>query len=95
MNVSKVTAALKTAQEELNLVTDEEFKARRLAALRPLTLAGNAIELAQKHLATATDRTKGKGGDAPAQTEGAATTEGQAEGGTKPAAARRTTQAAK
>lgn len=83
MDVSKVTAALTEAQGQLNAVTDEEFKARRLAGLRPLTLAANAIELAQKHLATATERTKPKG-DAPAGDAGETAT-----GAGKPAGARK------
>lgn len=60
MDVSKVSAALTEAQNQLNTVTDEEFKARRLNGLRPLTLAANAITLAQKHLATAAERTAPK-----------------------------------
>lgn len=50
MDVAKVQAALATALTELNTVTDAEFQARRLAGLRPLTLAGKAIELAQGHI---------------------------------------------
>lgn len=60
MDVSKVTAALKTAQDELNAVVDGEFKERRLKGLRPLTLAQNAIALAEKHVATANERTAPK-----------------------------------
>lgn len=57
MDVTKVSTALTEAQNALNAVTDEEFKARRIKALRPLTLAAQAIELAQKHIATAVERT--------------------------------------
>jgi len=60
MDVSKVTAALTEAQNQLNAVIDEEFKARRIKGLRPLTLAQNAIALAEKHVATATERTAPK-----------------------------------
>ena len=60
MDVSKVTAALVEAQNQLNAVIDEEFKARRIKGLRPLTLAQNAIALAEKHVATATERTAPK-----------------------------------
>jgi len=60
MDVSKVTAALTEAQNQLNAVIDEEFKARRIKGLRPLTLAQNAITLAEKHVATATERTAPK-----------------------------------
>jgi hypothetical protein len=69
MDVTKVSAALTEAQNQLNAVTDEEFKARRLNGLRPLTLAANAIVLAQKHIATATERTTPKG-EAPAAPAG-------------------------
>jgi len=68
MDVSKIKAALATAQSELNTVTDEEFKARRLKGLRPLTLAAGAIELAVKHVSTAADRTA----EPPAQAGGEA-----------------------
>lgn len=95
MDVSKVTAALKTAQDELNTVTDEEFKARRLAGLRPLTLASNAIELAQKHLKTASDRTAPKGGEAPAGGEQGGETAAAGAGAGKPAGTARKAAAAK
>lgn len=81
MDVSKVLAALGEATKELNTVTDEEFKARRLKGLRPLTLAANAIELATKHVNTANERTT----EAPAQPAGEA----------KPAAAKAKAAAAK
>lgn len=69
MDVTKVSAALTEAQNQLNAVTDEEFKARRLNGLRPLTLAANAITLAQKHIATANERTAPKA-DTTAPAEG-------------------------
>lgn len=65
INVKPVQDALAEAVTKLNEVTDAEFKARRLQGLRPLTLAANAIELAQKHLASAEKRTSPKE-DAPA-----------------------------
>jgi hypothetical protein len=77
MDVSKVTAALKTAQDELNTVVDGEFKERRLKGLRPLTLAQNAIALAEKHLATATERTAPKADAAPAGGDKAAPAAGK------------------
>jgi hypothetical protein len=80
MDVSKVTAALKTAQDELNQVVDGEFKERRLKGLRPLTLAQNAITLAEKHIATASERTAPKADTAAA---------GAAAGGEKAAGAKK------
>lgn len=93
MDVSKVTAALAEAQTQLNAVIDEEFKARRLKGLRPLTLAQNAITLAEKHVGTATERLAPKGGDAEAggETSTATAGAGKPQGG----GARRTAAAAK
>lgn len=73
MDISKVKAALDTAQAELNTITDAEFQARRLTTLRPLTLAASAITLAQGHIAKAAERTQPKAEKAPA----AATTGGK------------------
>lgn len=70
INVKPVQDALADAATKLNEVTDAEFKARRLNGLRPLTLASKAIELAQKHLASAEERTSPK--DAPAGGDAAA-----------------------
>lgn len=83
MDVTKVKAALDEAQSQLNAVTDEEFKARRLNGLRPLTLASNAIALAQKHIATADQRTTPK--DAAPAAPAAGTGEKAAAGGKKAA----------
>lgn len=60
MNAKAVNDALTSAQKELDTLVDEEFKARRISSLRPLTLAQNAITLAQKHVATAIERTAPK-----------------------------------
>jgi len=72
MDTKKLKAALAAAQNELNTLTDAEFKARRITSLRPLTLAGNALELASKHIEKAEERAAGKA-DAPAG-DAAATT---------------------
>jgi hypothetical protein len=69
MDVTKVKAAIATALKELNSVTDAEFSARRLAGLRPLTLAANALQLADGHLTKAA-----KAGQPKVATEAAATT---------------------
>jgi hypothetical protein len=70
MDITKIQTALDTAQKELNAVTDAEFKARRLTALRPLTLAAQAITLAQTHVAMAAARTAPKAVAEAAPAEG-------------------------
>lgn len=71
MNLTKVSAALATAQQELNTVVDGEFQSRRQAALRPLTLAQSAITLAETHLTKAAARVAPKA-STTAQAESAA-----------------------
>lgn len=66
MDVSKAKAAIATALKELNSVTDAEFAARRLAGLRPLTLAANALQLADGHLDKAAKAGTAKAEKAPA-----------------------------
>ena len=67
MDVTKVKAAIATALKELNTVTDAEFQARRLAGLRPLTLAGKALQLADSHLDKAAKAGQPKAEAAPAE----------------------------
>ena len=69
MDVSKVRAAIATAQKELNTVTDGEFQARRLVGLRPLTLAAKALGLADSHLEKASKAGQPKAEAAPAPAE--------------------------
>jgi hypothetical protein len=64
MDVTKVKAAIATALKELNTITDAEFQARRLAGLRPLTLAAKALELANGHVEKAAKA--GQPAEAPA-----------------------------
>lgn len=73
MNAKAVNDALEAAQKALDTLVDEEFKARRISSLRPLTLAQNAITLAQKHVTTAVERTAPKAAAEVAQTEAPAT----------------------
>lgn len=67
MDVSKVRGAIATALKELNTVTDAEFAARRLAGLRPLTLAAKALQLADSHLEKAAKAGQPKTEAAPAE----------------------------
>lgn len=71
MDAKIVTDALDAAQNGLNTLVDSEFKARRITALRTLTLAQNAVTLAQKHIAKAVEQSAPKQAavaDAPATT---------------------------
>ena len=60
MDVSRVKAAIDAAHAELNTVIDAEFKARQVNGLRTLTLAANALLLAEKHLDKAIQQTTPK-----------------------------------
>ena len=71
MDVSKVRGLIAEAQKELNGITDAEFQARRLSALRPLTLAAQALALADGHLEKAAAKTAPKA-EAPAAEKKAA-----------------------
>ena len=69
MDVSKVTAAIDEAHKQLNTVIDAEFKGRRLNALRTLSLAANALTLAQTNVTKAVQQTTPKPA-APAAAKG-------------------------
>ncbi len=75
MDVTKINGLLNEALTELNGLTDAEYTARRLTALRPLDLAAKAIQLALTHLTTAAERSARKSrADAPAPAAAAAPT---------------------
>lgn len=71
--MDKVKAAIENALKELNTVTDAEFASRRVVALRPLTLAAKALELALDHTSTASERLAPKAATPKAETKAATT----------------------
>ena len=60
MDITKVKQAIDEAHKQLNGVIDTEFQARRLQALRTLSLAANALTLAETHLNKAVTQTTPK-----------------------------------
>lgn len=60
MDTTKANAAIESALNEINTITDAMYKARQVVGMRSLTTAAKHLEDAQKNLNKATEQSTPK-----------------------------------